>query len=550
MKLTAIPQYRRNARRFEQILRILVKYGLADWLKPSLPDFLKKNLESAGGEDLTAVSRPEAIRLALTELGTTFIKMGQMLSTRADLIGPEIADELTRLQSDTPPDPPDTVSATIEDELGASPSDIFARFDDVPIASASIAQAHLAELTDGTPVVVKVQHEGIEHKVVNDLEILIALADFAEKRSTELSLYQPVALLGEFRRRLLAELDFQQEERSLLRFQSNFAGDETVRIPEVFPEHTAKRVLTMERLEGTSIARSEALAGEGADLREIARRGATAYLEMIFRDRVYHADPHPGNILVLPGNVVGLLDFGMVGQLDNRTNEIFEELIQGILLKDGELLTDCVLMLGHAPPDIDREKLQADIETFMATNLTDSIKDMNTSRMFVGLTEIVRRHRIVQNPNVSLLIKVLVMLEGSSRLLDSDFNLSELLEPYYEKMIQRKLAPKNVFRRVQRAYRDWDRLFHSLPRDLADVLQRFRKGTLDVHLEHRHLDTVVNRIAYGVVTAAVFLGSAMILSQAIPPTVKGASIPGIAGIVFSLWLVRRLFRAIRKSGGL
>ena len=295
---------------------------------------------------------------------------------------------------------------------------------------------------------------------------------------------------------------------------------------------------------------TDQLAEEGADLKEIARRGATAYLEMIFRDRIYHADPHPGNILALPGNVIGLLDFGMVGHLDNRTNEIFEELIHGFLLKDGELLADCLLMLGHAPPDIDRDKLQADIEVFIAANLTDSIKDMDTSRMFVGLTDIVRRHRIVQNPSVSLLIKVLVMLEGSSRLLDSDFNLSELLEPFYEKMIQRKLAPKNVFRRVQRTYRDWDRLFQSLPRDLADVLQRFRKGTLDVHLEHRHLDTVINRIAYGLVTAAVFLGSAMVLSRAIPPTFQGASIPGIAGIAFSLWLVRRLFRAIKKSGGL
>ncbi len=252
----------------------------------------------------------------------------------------------------------------------------------------------------------------------------------------------------------------------------------------------------------------------------------------------------------MPGNVIGLLDFGMIGYLDDNTSGVFEEIIHGFLLKDGELLTDCCLMIGNAPPDIDREKLQSDIETFIAANLTDSIKDMDTSRMFSGLTEIVRRHRIVQNPGVSLLVKVLVMLEGSSRLLDSDFNLSELLEPYYQKMVQRKLAPKNVLRRLQRTYRDWDRLFQALPRDASDIIQRLRKGTLDVHLEHRRLDTVVNRIAYGVVSAAIFLGSATVLSQAIPPTFKGASIPGIAGIVFSLWLVGRLLRAIKKSGGL
>ena len=259
MNLTSIPQLKRNTKRSEQILRILLKYGLADWLKPSIPDILKRKLEGARGEDLTAISRAERLRLALTELGTTFIKIGQMLSTRADLVGPEIAHELTKLQSDTPPDPPETVRAIIEAELGAAPAEIYARFDDTPMASASIAQAHLAELKDGTPVVVKVQHEGIEKKIINDLEILIALAEFAEKHNEDLKLYQPVATLDEFRRTLLAELDFQQEERNLLRFRSNFAGDETLRIPAVFPECSAKRVLTMEKLEGVSIAKNKRL---------------------------------------------------------------------------------------------------------------------------------------------------------------------------------------------------------------------------------------------------------------------------------------------------
>jgi len=550
MKITSLPRYKRNAVRFEQIVRILAKYGLADWIESVDREFLRKLLVRDSTEGLASMTRVEKVRMALTELGTTFIKLGQMLSTRADMVGPDLARELTRLQADTPPDASEIVRETVEKELGGPIDELFARFDDTPIASASIAQAHRAVLLDGRAVVVKVRHRGIEEKVANDLDILATLASMAAQYSSEIALYQPVDVVSEFRRHLMAELDFTREEQNLLRAGANFADDPTVHIPQPFPDHSARKVLTMEMLEGVSVGMAGHVDGEGVDCKEVARRGARMYLEMIFRDRFYHADPHPGNILVLPGGVVGLLDFGMVGTLDDNTRECFEGLIHGFLLKDGEMLADYALRLGHAPPDLDRDRFTADLESFVAAHLSGSLKGMDLSAVLDGFTELVRRHRILQKPGISLLIKVLVMLEGTSRQLDADFSLAELLEPYYRQMTRRRLSPRNVFRRMQRTYHDWDRFFHTLPRDLGDIIERVRKGTLDVHLAHHRLDPIVNRLALGMLAAAVIVGSSQMLSSAVPPTIRGLSVLGLLGVFAGLWLAADLLRAIRKSGGL
>jgi ubiquinone biosynthesis protein len=550
VKLTSLPQFRRNAIRFEQIMVVLAKHGLAAWLRESDPDFLQRFLRSPEGENLAGRPRPERIRMALAELGTTFIKLGQMLSTRADLVGADLAGELTKLQADTPADPPETVRETIENELGRPVDEIFAEFDDSPLASASIAQVHAATLEDGTEVVVKVQHAGIEETVVNDLEILVTLAGLAEKYGRDLRLYQPVRVVTEFRRHLLRELDFDREEQNLLQFQKNFEDDETVHIPSPFSELSAKRVLTMERLDGFGIAETERLAEEGVDRRELAKRGINVFLEMIFRDRFFHADPHPGNILVMPGNVIGLLDCGMVGYLDPLTREGIEGLIEGFLAKDSDLLTGCALRLGDPPKDIDREELQGRLEILVQDHLSGSLTDLDLGRVLTDMIEIIRRHRIVLNPGVSRLVKVLIMLEGTGRLLNPDFNLAELLAPYYRRMTHRRLSPKALLRRMRRSYRDWDQFFKILPRDLVDLLRQARRGTLDVHLQHRRLDAVVNRLAYALLTAALFLGSTQLWGLKIPPLLWETSIPGVAGTLLSLWLGFNLLRSIHQSGGM
>ncbi|NNC90135.1 MAG: AarF/ABC1/UbiB kinase family protein [Akkermansiaceae bacterium] len=550
MKLSSLPQFKRNAIRFEQIMRVLAKHGLAEWMRESDPEFLQRLLTSDEGEKLAGRPRPELIRMAITELGTTFIKLGQMLSTRVDLIGEDLAVELAKLQEDTPPDPPETVHETIERELGAPAREVFASFDETPLASASIAQVHRGTLPDGSRVVIKVQHAGIGKIIENDLDVLTAIAGIAEKYSRELRLYQPVRTLAEFRRNLIRELDFGREEQNLEQFRKNFEDDETVRIPAPYPDLSGKTVLTMEEIKGLSVSDRGELEAKGLDAREIARRGVNLFLEMIFRDRFYHADPHPGNLLVLPGNVIGLLDCGMVGYLDRGTQEGFEGLVEGFLLKDGDLLTDCALQLGSPPADLDRDELRGQIEVFIQDHLTGALKDLDLGMVLGSLATIIRHHRIILNPSVSRLIKVLIMLEGTGRRLHPDFKLAELFEPYYRKMTHRRHSPQNVMRRLRRSYRDWDALFKSLPRDLADLLRQARRGTLDVHLEHRRLDAVVNRVAYAMLTAALFLGSTLLWSQQIPPVAWGTSIPGVLGTFASVWLAFHLLRSIHRSGGI
>jgi ubiquinone biosynthesis protein len=550
MKLTSLPQYTRNAKRFTEIVSVLAKYGFANWIRENDPEFIKGLFKSSQGVRLSELSPDARIRMALTELGTTFIKLGQILSTRPDLVGLSLARELSELQADVPADPPDAVRMTLEREFGKSPEELFAFFDNKPVASASIGQAHCATLHDGQQVVVKVQHQGIEDKVTTDLEILMTLAELAEKHDRNLRLYRPRAIVNEFQRGLLRELDFRREGRNLEEFTRNFKGDPAVHIPKPFFRLTSRCVLTMERLEGFSIADENRLRQERMDTKEIAERGARLYLDMIFRDSFYHADPHPGNIWVLSDGVIGLLDCGMVGRLDEQTREEVEGMLLSAIERDAAYLTEHVIRIGSVPQGFDRDGLRADIVDFVAEYVGQSLKDFDLSGALNALTAIIRRHRIVLPARVSLLLKVLVMLEGTSRALNRDFSLAELLQPYYANTIQRRLSPERLIRRLRRSYRDWDRFIDMLPRGLGDILQRVRDGKFDVNLEHRRLDATVNRLVYGILTAALFVGSCQLLSRQVPPTIGGVSILGTIGLLLSLALGFRLVRAIRKSGGL
>jgi ubiquinone biosynthesis protein len=550
MNITALPQFTRNANRFKQIVWILGKYGLAYWIKDIFPGFIKGLFKSSQGERISDMTFEARVRMALTELGPTFIKLGQILSTRPDLVGPVLAQELTELQSDTPADPPDAVRAVIESELGKKIEELFTEFDEQAIASASIGQAHIARLRTGQAVVVKVQHRGIENKIATDLDILAVLADLGEKYDDQLRLYQPKAIVAEFSRILLHELDFRREERNLQRFSQNFAQDASIHIPIPFPELSSRRVLTMEKLQGFSIGDREKLKQEGLDTQEIAQRGANLFLDMIFRDRFYHADPHPGNIWILPDRRFGLLDCGMVGHVDDLTVEILEEILLAAVETDAQRITDLVVRMGTIPRGFDRSALQNEISEFVADFAGQSLGEFDLTGALNGVTDIIRRYRILLPKGIALLIKVLVMLEGTSRLLNRDFNLAELLEPYYKKAAQRRFTPEKILSKLKRSYRDWDRLIDLFPREAADILQRMRDGRFDVQLEHHRLDSTVNRLVLGILVAALLLSSCMLVSRQIPPSLLGISIPGAAGVFLSIYLGYRLYRAIKRSGDL
>jgi ubiquinone biosynthesis protein len=550
MKLTAIPQLARNVNRLREVVLILSKYGLADWISRLDLDFAKGLFKSSEGKALGELSHEMRIRLALTELGTTFVKLGQMLSTRADLIGHELAEELATLQDAAPADAPEVVRATIQAELGEPLGQVFADFEERPLASASIGQVHRARLPDGRAVVVKVQHPGIEARVRTDLDILVGLAGLAEQHLPEVRRYRPRATAAEFQRTLLRELDFGREERNLQQFASHFAKDPTVRFPVPVADLSTSRVLTMDFLEGIKIAEPDRLRAAGYDLDEIARRGAAVFLEMIFRDGFYHADPHPGNVLVLPGGVIGLLDAGMVGHIDDALREAIEEMFVAIANRDVGHLATLLTRVGSVPPDLDRATFSSDLSDYLSHYAGQSLQNLDLGAALTELIEIVRRYHVSLPSSLTMLIKVLVMLEGTGRLLSPQFNLMALIQPYQQKLLWRRFAPGRRFLKLWRLYNEWEYLGEVLPRSLVDIVQRLQVGRFDVHLQHQRLEPSVNRVVFGLLTSSLFLGSTLLLGFKVPPLVGDISIAGTLGVAGSLVLGLRLLWAIRKSGNL
>lgn len=539
----------RNVGRFREIVSTLMKYGLADWLSSVPGGWLKEYLSTPEGEKIADLSYPVRLRLALTELGTTFIKLGQILSTRQDLVGPEFCEELTKLQSHTPADDYETVCKIIEEDLGGPPEKIFGTFQKEPSGSASIGQVHRAVLVDGTQVVVKVRHKGIEERIRSDLEILDILASLADKHSPMLRLYRPVETAADFRRILLDELNYASELRNLTRFRGNFEDQKDVRFPEPYKEYSTERVLTMEEFEGTPVAEAQTVADQ-FDIPEIAKIGANVYLDMVFRDGFFHADPHPGNLMILPDGVVGILDCGMVGKIDEHLRDQVEDMLMAIVESDGLWLTTIVVDLGQVPTNLDRDLLQRDVVDFVEEYVGLPTEDFDLSGALDDLMRIIRLHHILLPPRVSLLVKVMAMLDGTGRVLQSDFSLLEIIAPYRYNILQRRMSPFRLWRDTKRSYREWSKLFEILPRDTREIMQSIKRGKFEVHLDHRRLDKIINRMTWGIMTAALYVGSAQILSMEVPPLLWDISVPGFLGCAYSIYLSWRLFRAIRKSGDL
>jgi ubiquinone biosynthesis protein len=496
--------------------------------------------------------------LALTELGPTFIKLGQLLSTRPDVVGGNLAQELSSLQAEVPGDPPDMVRFTVESELGQSIEELFAEFEDVPIASASIGQVHRARLKTGESVVVKVQHTDIENRVREDLDVLAGLALLAE-RVPELAGYRPSSTVAEMGRILRRELDFGREERNLQLFLTRFGNNPTIRIPMPYTELCTSRVLTMERIDGIKLTEPTRLRAEGFDLEEIARRGARLYLDMIFTDGFYHADPHPGNIVLLPGDRIGLLDFGMVGRVEENLRESIEGMLLAITQRDVMLLTSLIKRMGDMPPELDERALSVDLAEFVGDYANQSLDQFDLSGALSEMTEIIHRHRIKLPPQAALLLKTLVTLEGTTKLLSPSISLIELLQPLHRRIVLRRMSPKRQLRKLMRIFMEVEHLAEILPRRMTDILEQVQAGKFDVHLDHRGLEPSVNRLVLGLLTSALLLSSAVLLSSQVPPLLfpvnsylgfHRISLLGLTGGVVSIFLGLRVLRAIYKSGHL
>ena len=558
MKISTIPQLYRNLRRWQEIIDILRRYGLADWLSQLRVDFIRDWIKDEQGVPLASYSRSTRIRMALTDLGPTFIKLGQVLSLRPDLIGIELADELTRLQSEVPADSPQQVRELVEKSLGRPISEAYAEFDDVAIASASIGQVHRAKLHDGTAVVVKVQHAGIEAKVNEDMEVMSGLAVLVD-RIPDLAAWKPQVLVEQLSRSLKRELNFSRELQNLQGFSRALVKFKGVRIPRSFPQLSTSRILTMEYIEGVAVNKLTNEVASNEQRQAIAKLAAEVYVEMIFTLGAYHADPHPGNILVLNGTELGLLDFGMVGRIDDRLRESIEEMLLAVLSRDVSMLATLIKRVGRTPPRLDDSLLSIDVADMVANYGSQSLENFDLAGALNDMTDIMHRHQISLPPQTSLLIKMLVTLEGTLHQLAPKFSLIEVMQPFFRRMWIRRLSPKRQAKRFRRVYFELEALLETLPGQISSVMQLIQEGRLDVHLAHKGLSPSVNRLVLGILISSVFLGSSMLLAFKVPPLlfmepvwfgVERLSLFGLLGYALSMMVGLRLVMAINRSGHL
>ena len=569
--LTSIPQLYRNVRRWTEIIAVLSRYGLADWLDRFNIDLIKDWLTAAEGQIIADQPHAVRIRMALTELGPTFIKFGQILSTRPDVIGAEIADELSKLQSGAPADDFDYVKETMEEQFHRSIEENYLEFSKTPLASASIGQVHLAKLRPDSnangdansiqEVVVKVRHKGIESVVETDLDILTGLAQLAE-RVEDFRAYQPSEVVAEMARMMRNELNFEREYRNLMQFRVLFERNRSIIIPQAIPELSSEQVLTMQRLDGVKLKNAKARNQtdmSDIDLKQVARSGANIYLQMIFKHGFYHADPHPGNIMLMPNGSIGLIDFGLVGRISEQLREDVESMLVSIVNRDASMLAALIKRVGDCPINLNESGLANEIADFVGQYSTQVLSHFDMSGALRDFVEIVRRYQITLPSEASLLIKTLITLEGTARYLDPDFSLMEVMRPYQRLLMMRRLSPARQMRKAQRFYLQLEQLAENLPSRISNILEQVQTGRFDIHLDHRRLGPTVNRLVLGLMTSALFLGSSLMLSYEVSPLmfpapgfwgIKDLSMFGVMGCVTSMLMGIRLFWAIRKSGNL
>lgn len=511
---------RRPLGRYRQIATTLARHGLG-WLVVDLgmADLVPFHKGHFGHSrrDLP-YTRPEHVRMLLEDLGPVFIKLGQVLSTRPDMIPPNFVTELSRLQDKAPPVPYSAIATVVEAELGAPPEEVFAEFDPVPRASASLGQAHAARLHDGTPVIVKVQRPDIGTVVSEDLAVLADLARLATARTTLGDYYDLTEWVKEFEYMLRDELDYIQEGHNADRIRHNFAGDPALRVPRVYWEHSTSRVLTMEEVRGVKINSMAELDAAGLDRRRIAENSVRIMLTEVFNHGFFHADPHPGNFFVLPGEAIGLIDFGMVGRLDESLRASLLRLTLALTRQDSERLVDELLDLGVAKKPIQRQALKRDLDHLVARYANLPIGQWAAGQLFSDVTTVTFRHRLQLPTDLTLLIRVIAMSEGLGIQLDPDFNLLAFAEPYLKRFWLESRGPSYIASKISEGMLDLAELGLGLPQRLRRLIGQMERGQLTVTTRHEGVDEfvvelnrIVNRLAGSVLLAALIVSLALLM---------------------------------------
>ena len=495
--MASFPPFRRRMAeiaRVRFVIEVLVRNGLGFWVKQLalnrfVPRFWRRQTVRAQ-RDIGRLSVPERVRHTFEELGATYIKVGQLLSGRADLLPPAYIEELSKLLDAAPPVPADEIRDLIEKEMGATVEELYATFDDAPIASASIGQVHRATLFDGTEVVLKVQRPGIEQVVDADLDLLLRQARFLEKRSDAMRDYNIVAIAEELARSLREELDYQIEGRNAERLRTNLSSDPRYIVPQIHWNLTSRRVITMDYLTGIQLNELDRLRQERFDLTAIAQTTIEAYLKQIFVDGFYHADPHPANIMVI-GDKIGFMDFGNMGYLTPNQKFLLGDMFLQILDEDAAGVVQTIVRMGATRGRPDTGSLERDVQRLQMKYWGVALDELPVGKMLGELFTTAYRHKVYLPGDLALLARTIITLEGTGRALDPQFDLVEALRPFALRLVRERLSPLMTGRRAMRTLRQAAELAQAFPRRVDDLWDQLEEGEITFGIEVRRLDGLV-----------------------------------------------------------
>jgi len=546
----------RDLGRVNDIASVLIRYGFGGFVRGL---GMGKALERAGRvlrwehvEEYVELDTPQRIRRVLEELGPTFIKLGQILATRVDLFSPQYIAEFEKLQDQVPPIPFEELLPQLEEDLGGSIDEFFLDVERQPLAAASIAQVHKAVLKDGTPVILKIRRPGLRKLIEADLRLLHRIVDIAESESSEIRRFHPKEVLRQFNQSLRQELDFAAECRNAERVAANLADDFNIKIPNVYWQWTGERLNVQEYIEGIQGRDLAAVEAAGLDRKLLADRGTGAVMKMIMEDGFFHADPHAGNVFYLDDNKLAFIDFGMVGRLTEDRREQVVSLLYGMTnhlpVKVAEILEDWSDNI-HT----DEQMLTIDIEVFVDQYSSLALKDLSLTNMMTDLMAILRDHKLILPPDLALLIKAYITLDGLGRHLNPEFNTLIFAAPYLQKVMDERYRPEAMVRRGWRNLIGIADLLSSLPKDLRKLLRASRKGAFQVDITVRHLgqyvnhiDNAISRLTMGIVTAALIIGSSIIMTVEGGPKLFGLPAFGFLGYMFAtvtgIWLLHSIWK--------
>lgn len=563
-QLRSAVEFASHLPRYNEILHVLFKYGFADVLKlVALQRVVgMENAELQVHESGVLAKPPaERLRLALEELGPTFIKFGQILSSRRDIVTDEYYAELCKLHDSVPTFPGKEAKHIFAQELGVTVAQAFTEFDEEPLAGASIAQVHRAVTKEGAIVAVKVQRPDIQPLIERDLAIIFDIARFVDKHVPEISVLNPVGVIHEFAETLRKELDFTHEAANAERFAKQFEGNPNIQVPAVMREFTGQKILTMEFISGYPVSDRDLLRKHDIDPVALSERISVLIYEQIFEHGFFHADPHPGNLTVLDEGVVGLYDYGMMGSFSPAFRSSIAHLIAGLAEKDHRQVMRSILEMSDEGVAPDADRMLRDVEEFSDQHLNQPLKDINLGHVLNKLLELLRRNRLRMLGSFYLGIKALSQVEAIGRSLNPDLNFILLGEPYATKLIEGKYHPFHLFDLLKKIGAEAVDFLEDFPHDFRTLWNRLRKGQINIPLQHKidpegfeplrkTLDSIANRLTNAILTASVLICSSILVLSGLPPKFYGIPVVGMLGLIWGAYMCLRLVFSIWKHGGL